>query len=98
MVWLQTPGRRQGGVTQEGMFWELVPEDVIETPAGLNGADFEREWRRRKHKMEKASRRPWTEFENSPITVQLRKYALREFSTRVSGTQMFNPKLYSPML
>ena len=52
------------------MFWELVPEDVVETLAELSGADFEREWRRRKHKMEKASRRRWTEVENSPKTVQ----------------------------
>ena len=37
-------------VAQEGMFWDLVPEDVIETPVKLNSADFECEWRRRKHK------------------------------------------------
>ena len=65
-------------MAQEGMCWELVPEDVLETPAELNGADCEREWRRRKHNMEKASRRPWTEFENSPRTVQ-REDTLREF-------------------
>ena len=60
------------------MFWELVPEDVIGSLAELSSADFQREWRRRKDKMEKASRRPWTEFEKSPRTVQFRENAPRE--------------------
>ena len=64
---------------QEGMFWERVPEDVIGTPAELNSASVGRVWERRKHKMEKSSRRSWTEVENSPRTMQLREYALREF-------------------
>ena len=61
------------------MFWELVLTDVIGQPAELSCANVECEWRRRKHKMEKASRRPWTEFECSPRSIQLREYALREF-------------------
>ena len=65
-------------MAQEGMFWELVPADVIETPAELKSADFGREWRRRKHKMEKTSRRPWTEFEDNPRTVQLRESVCTE--------------------
>ena len=39
------------------MFWELASEDVIKKPAELQGVKIEREWKRRKHKMEK----PWTE-------------------------------------
>ena len=50
------------------MFWE----DVIGKPAELNRANVEREWRRRKHKMEKASRRSWKEDE-------LRECALSKF-------------------
>ena len=105
---LERPREGPREVAQEGMFWELVPKDVIDTPAELNSADFEREWRRRNHKMEMASKRSWNEFENSRMTVQLREYALREFgklswmtdlsaATRVSGTQMFNLKPYSLM-
>ena len=56
------------------MFWELAPEDVIGKPAELQCLKIEREWKRRKHKMEKASRGPWTENENSPGTTQLREY------------------------
>ena len=36
------------------MFWELAPEDVIGKCAELRCANVEREWKRRKHKMEKA--------------------------------------------
>ena len=60
------------------MFWELAPEDVIGKPAELQCAEIEREWKRRKHKMEKASRGPWTENEGSPRALQLREYTLRE--------------------
>ena len=61
------------------MFWDLVPKDVIGKLAVLSSADFDREWERKKHKMEKASRRPWTEYENSARTMQLRENALGEF-------------------
>ena len=61
------------------MFWELATEDVIGKPAELECVKMERDWERRKHKMEKASRGPWTENENSPGTMQLREYTLREF-------------------
>ena len=66
-------------MAQESMFWELVPEDVIEISAEPNSTDFVREWRGRKNKLERASRKLWTEFEYSPRMVQLREYALMEF-------------------
>ena len=55
------------------MFWELAPEDVIGEPAELQCVKIEREWKRRKRRMEKASRRSWTENENSTRTMQLRE-------------------------
>ena len=59
------------------MFWELAPEDVVGKPADLSCAKVEREWKRRKNKMERASRRrSWTENENSPRT---RECTPREF-------------------
>ena len=61
------------------MFWELAPEDVNGKPTDLSCANVEREWKRRKHKTEKASRSSWTENENSPRAMQLREYTLREF-------------------
>ena len=61
------------------MFWEFALEDVICMFADLSCAEIEHEWKRRKHKMEKASRRSWTENENSPRTMQLREYTLKEF-------------------
>ena len=66
-------------MAQEGMFWELVPEDVMEILAELNSADLGREWRSRKAKMERASGRPWTGFKCSQRTIQKRGYARREF-------------------
>ena len=68
-VCLQTRRRRQGRRL-------LAPQDVIGKLAELRCANVESEWRRRKHKMEKASR-SWTGVENR--TMQLREYALREF-------------------
>ena len=38
------------------MFWRLAPEDAIGKPAELQCVKIEGEWKRRKHKMEKASR------------------------------------------
>ena len=61
------------------MFWKLAPEDVIAKPAGLSCANVQRVWSRRKHIMEKALRRSWTENERSTRTMQLREYALKEF-------------------
>ena len=66
-------------MAQEGMFWELVPEDAIEISAEPNRTDFVREWRGRKNRLERAWRKPWTEFEYSPRMVQSREDALREF-------------------
>ena len=36
-------------------------------------------WKRRKHKMEKASRVPWIEYEHNHRAMQLREYTLKEF-------------------
>ena len=68
---------REGGSGK--MFWELSPQDVIGKPAELQCAKIEREWKRRKHLMEKASRRPWTENDNSPGTIRLREHTERPF-------------------
>ena len=66
-------------MAQDGMFCELVPEAVIGKLAELHSADFGREWRSKKNKMEKASGTPWASFEYSPRTVQFREYALKKF-------------------
>ena len=53
---------------------ELASGDVIgklvksQCPKGMNA------WKRRKHKMEKASRGPWIEHEHSPRATKLRVY------------------------
>ena len=47
------------------MFWKLAPEDVIGKPADLSCADVEREWKRRKNKVEKVSRGSWPENEHT---------------------------------
>ena len=60
------------------MLWKLVPEDVIGTDAESYSTDCVREWRSLKNIMDKASLKPWTEFQFSPRTLQLRDYALRE--------------------
>ena len=60
------------------MFWELAPGDVIGKPVQLQCPQIEREWKRRKHKIEKASRRTWVEYEQSPSTMHLREYTLKE--------------------
>ena len=36
-------------------------------------------WKRRKYKREKASRRPWIQYEHKPRAMQLREYTLKEF-------------------
>ena len=61
------------------MFWELDPGDVIGKLVELQCSKIEREWKRRKHKMEKASRRTWAEHEYSPRAMQLRENTLNEF-------------------
>ena len=60
-------------MAQEGMFWERVPEDVLEKLA------LEHEWRGKKRKTEKATGRQWKEFDFSARSVHLREYALRKF-------------------
>ena len=61
------------------MFWELAPGDVIGKPVKLQCPKIVNAWKRRKHEMEKASRRLWIEFEHSPRAMQLREYTLKEF-------------------
>ena len=48
-------------------------------PVERYSTNYERVWRSTRNIMERASRRPRTEFEYSPRTMQLREYALREF-------------------
>ena len=48
-------------MAQEGMFWKLVPEDVIGKPAEFVSADYGFMWRGKKDKMEMATGVAWTE-------------------------------------
>ena len=61
------------------MFWELAPGDVIGKPVNTHCAKVMNAWKRRKYKMEKASRRNWIQYEHSPRAMQLREYTLKEF-------------------
>ena len=74
LVWGQTHG---GG--QEGMFWKLVPEDVIGKTAEFTRADYGFMWRVKEDKMEETTGVIWTESEWGPRTLQLREYPLTEF-------------------
>ena len=53
---LERPGRGS-----RRMLWELAPGDVIGKPVELQSLKIVNAWKRRKHKLEKASRRAWTE-------------------------------------
>ena len=66
-------------MTQEGMFWRLVPRDVIETPAELTNEECGFVWRVKKDKMEVAMERTWTYFEWGPSALHMKGYALKEF-------------------
>ena len=61
------------------MFWELAPGEVIGKLVVSQCTKIEREWKRRKHKIEKASRRSWAEHEHNPREMQLREHTLKEF-------------------
>ena len=61
------------------MFWEIAPEGAIGRSAELNCAKIEREGKRRKNKMEEASRWSWTANENSPRALQRTEYTSKEF-------------------
>ena len=65
-------------MAQEGMFWELVPENVIEIRAERIGTDHVREWRSRKNKIERG-REDLGQHLNSPRKVQLREKVLSGF-------------------
>ena len=60
------------------MFWELAPWNVIGKPVNTQCPKVMKAWRRKKYKMEKASRRPWIQHEHSPRALQLRKFSLKE--------------------
>ena len=61
------------------MLGELAPEDVIGKPVKSQGPKVMNALKRRKHKMDKASREPWIEHEQSPRAMQLRRCTLKEF-------------------
>ena len=61
------------------MFWELARGDVFGKLVKSQCPKVMNAWKRRKHKMEKASRGPWIEYEHSPRAMQLREYTLKEF-------------------
>ena len=56
---------------QEEMFWELVLGDAPGEPVKSQCPKVMIAWKRRKHKIEKASRWPWIEYEHSPRAMQL---------------------------
>ena len=66
-------------MTQESMFWKLVPEGVIGMPAKFTNADFGLLWKVKKHNMEVAMGGTWTKFEWGPRPLQLGGYVPREF-------------------
>ena len=61
------------------MFWELAPGDVIGKLVNTQCPKVMNAWKRTKHKMEKASRRPWIEHEHNPRAMHLREYTQKEF-------------------
>ena len=73
------PGRRQG---------KGLKKDVLGTCSGrcnrkacqITMSQKMNAWKRRKQKMDKASRRSWIEYEHSLRAMQLREYTLKEFS------------------
>ena len=60
------------------MFCELAPGDVIGKPVKSQCPEVMNAWKRRKHKMEKASRDPWSKYEHNPRAM-LREHTLKEF-------------------
>ena len=83
-----------GGAKGRGlrrMFWELAPGDVIGKPVNTQCPKVINAWKRRKYKMEKASRRPWIQ----DRAMQLREYTQKEFreifvDDRPFGTDSIN--------
>ena len=61
------------------MFWKLATGYVIGKPVNTQCPKVMNVWKRRKYKMEKASRGPWSQHEHSPRAMQLREYTLKEF-------------------
>ena len=94
-VRLLTPGGAKGRGSRR-MFWELAPGDVIGKPVKSQCPKVINAWKRRKPKMEKGSREPWTEFEHNPRAVQLRAYTLK--TDPLKRIQLFNQKQFSPTL
>ena len=75
-------------MAQEGMFWKLVPEDVLGEPAEITSADDGFMWRVKKDKMEVATGVTWTQSEYGPRTLQLRTDPVTVAHS--VGMQMFN--------
>ena len=61
------------------MFWELAPGTVIGKPVNTQCPKVMNAWNRRKYNVEKASRRPWIQYEHSAKAMQLRECTLKEF-------------------
>ena len=77
-VCLETLGGAKGRGSRR-MFWKLAPGDVIGKPVKLQCPEIVNAWKRRKHKMEKTSRRAWTEYEHRPGAMQLREFSVKGF-------------------
>ena len=60
------------------MFWELAPGGVIGKPVKTHCPKVMNAWKWRKYKMEKASRKPWIQYERSPRAMQLREHTLKK--------------------
>ena len=94
-------------MAQEGMFWEIVSENVLEALAKDMSADTEHEWRVKKKKMEMTTGATWTDLGWGQRSLQLRECASRDlgeilvddrlfYRDSFSSTQMFNPKQSPP--
>ena len=74
----QTPGSSKGRGSRK-MFWVLAAGGAIGKPVKSQCPKVMNAWKRRQHKMEKALRRPWIDYEHNPSAMQLRGYTLKEF-------------------
>ena len=66
-------------MAQEGMFWKLVLEDLIEKSVKITNADYGFAWKVQRDKMEVAAGGTWTKFGRGPRLLQLRGCLLGEF-------------------
>ena len=70
------PGRRQGKGLKKNVLGTRSGK-WIGKPVKSPCPKLMNAWKRRKHKMERASRGPWIEYEHSPRARQLREYTLK---------------------